>query len=314
MQFDIEMFVGALILPNLLVVGIFLFKRLMVWNPESHEVLQLRFGKLRDRVTEPGLVGATRLVPQDRWITVSRQWDERIFKRIETNDSQGTMVQVDLRVTFRILDGEKALFAVHDWEQALESATVHEAAARLAGKDRALFLRSDPSLSEALTTSLKHTMAAYGIEIHDARILNVEFRPEVARQMFEAVAAKLEVAKAEYEEKGRTDAALLVARTEQQVAELEARAKTEGLKAVGRAYQELRERPEIFEAYTDLYRLSQLDPSRIVSFDGFDGGELTTGALVESDLELDELNGHGAAPKKMPRPGAGLALPRLSEP
>ena len=123
MQFDIEMFVGALILPNLHVVGIFLWKRLTVWTPEAHEVLQLRFGKLRDRVTAPGLVGATRLVPQDRWITVSRQWDERIFKRIESNDSQGTMVQVDLRVAFLIVDGERALYAVHEWEQAIESAS-----------------------------------------------------------------------------------------------------------------------------------------------------------------------------------------------
>jgi len=136
--------------------------------------------------------------------------------------------------------------------------------------------------------------------------MNVEFRPEVTRQMFEAVAAKLEVAKAEYEERGRTDAALLLARTEQNVAELEARAKTESLKAVGRAYQVLRQRPEIFEAYTDLYRLSQIDPSRVISFDGFEGA-LSSGALVESDLELDQVspNGNGAL-RKLPVPAASL--------
>lgn len=66
---------------------------------------------------------------------------------------------------------------------------------------------------------------------------------------------------------------------------------------MGRAYQELRGRPEVFEAYEDLYRLSQIDPSRVVSFEGFDGGALSTGALVESDLELDDVaarsrNGH----------------------
>ena len=127
-------------------------------------------------------------------------------------------------------------------------------------------------------------------EIGDVRILNVEFRPEVARQMFEAVAAKLDVAKGEYEERGRTDAALLLARTEELVAELEAKAKTESLKAVGRAYHELRQRPELFDAYTDLYRLAQLDPSRVVSFDGFE--DLSTAALVESDLERHDDNNH----------------------
>lgn len=293
MQLDTSFLVGALALPLAVLVIAVVVKRFVVAVPEGHEAFQLRFGRLRRRVATPGLVGATRLAPYDRWIAVSRQLDERVFRRIESNDAQGTMVQVDLRVTFRVRDGERALFAVDDWEQALESTTVHEAAAALAGKERALFLRSAPELIEGLTASVRAAMAAYEIEVHEVRILNVEFRPEVARQMFEAVAAKLEVAKAEYEERGRTEAALLLARTEQQVAELEARAKTESLKAIGRAYQQLRRRPEIFEAYTDLYRLSQLDPSRVVSFDGFEEGALSTGALVESDLERDA---HGGGP------------------
>lgn len=296
MQIDTELLMGIPAIPGVLIAAIVLFKRLVIANPESHEVLQLRFGKLQRRVAEPGLIGATRIWPWDRWITVSKQLDERIFRGVESNDSNGTSVQVDLRVTFRIADGERALFAVHDWEEALESSTVHEAAAALAGKDRALFLRCASELSEALTASVRRTMAAYGVEIHEVRIMNVQFRPEVARQMFEAVAAKLEVAKAEYEERGRTDAALLLARTEQRVAELEARAKTESLKAVGRAYHVLRETPEIYEAYTALYQLSQLDPARVVSFDGFPAGALSTASLVESDLELDDLGHRASAP------------------
>lgn len=290
MQIDVSsLLLGAAVAPAALFVVVLIFKALFIANPEGHEVLQLRFGQLRKRFTQPGLVGGTRGAPYDRWLTVSRQWDERIFRGIESNDSQGTSVQVDLRVTFRIADAERALFSVHDWEEALESATVHEAAAELAGKERALFLRCDASLSHTLTTSLTKTLATYGIAIHEVRVMNVQFRPEVARQMFEAVAAKLEVAKAEYEERGRIDAALLLARTEQQVAELEARAKTESLKAVGRAYQVLRRTPDIYEAYTDLYQLSQIDPTRVVSFDGFKDGELSRGALVESDLELEDM-------------------------
>jgi regulator of protease activity HflC (stomatin/prohibitin superfamily) len=305
MQLDTSFLIGAAVVPAAVLL-VLVLRRVLVVVPEGHEALQLRFGRLRRRITEPGLVGATRLAPYDRWIAVSRQRDERVFRGIETNDAQGTTVRVDLRITFRIRDSALALFAVHDWEQTLESTTVHEASAALAGKDRALFLRSAPELSQALTAAVRATMAAYGVEVESIRVLNVEFRPEVARQMFEAVAARLEVAKAKYEERGRTDAALLLARTEQRVAELEARAKTEALKAVGRAYQALRARPEIFEAYTELYRLSQLDPSRVVSFDGFEDGELSTAALVESDLEHD---GHGAghgtghANGHAPRPG-----------
>jgi regulator of protease activity HflC (stomatin/prohibitin superfamily) len=293
MTFDTNFLIGLAIVPAVALVIVFLVKQFAVINPESHEVLTLKFGKLEHRSKDAGIAG-NRLSPVARYITVSRQWDERIFRAIESNDAQGTMVKVDLRVTFRIDDAERAMFAVHDWEQALESSTVHEAAAAIAGKDRSLFLRNAPELSGALTEHVRKTMATYGIEIHDVRILNVEFRAEVARQMFEAVAAKLDVAKGEYEEKGRTDAALLFARTEERVAELEAKAKTENLKAVGRAYHELRQRPEVFDAYTDLYRLSQLDPSRVVSFDGFEEGALSTAALVESDLERHEHHPNGA--------------------
>ena len=305
MQLDTSFLLGLAVVPAAVFIVLAL-RRILVSVPEGHEVLQLRFGKLHRRIPEPGLVGATRLTPYDRWIVVSRQRDERVFRGIETNDAQGTTVRVDLRITFRIRDSELAMFAVHDWEQTLESTTVHEASAALAGEDRALFLRSAPELSHALTEAVQATMAAYGIEVESIRLMNVEFRPEVARQMFEAVAARLEVAKAEYEERGRTDAALLLAQTEERVAELEARAKTESLKAGGRAYQKLRERPEIFEAYTELYRLSQLDPSRIVSFDGFAAGALSTAALVESDLERHgHANGHanGHEPDGR-RPGA----------
>ena len=299
MHFQLEpVLVGLAIIIGGSLLAVFAFTRLLVFNAESHEVLQLRFGKLSKRVTAPGFTGGTRLAPFDRWITASRQWDQRIYSAIESNDSQGTMVQVDLRVTFRIKDGERALFSVTNWEDALESTTLHEAAALLSGKDRTLFLRSSPQLSEDLTASLVESLAAYGIEVREARIMNVEFRPEVARQMFEAVAAKIEVAKAEYEERGRTEASLLMARTEQAVAQIEARAKSEGLKAVGRAYEELRKRPEIFEAYTSLYRLSQLDPTRIVSFEGFEGG-ITLGGIVEADLDMDETNGQGKTPLRL---------------
>lgn len=310
MHIDTVVLIGAASVPAVVFIGIYLFKKLAVSAPESHEVLHLSFGKLGKRYTDPGLIGAmSRVIPWDQYITVSRQWDERLYKGIETNDNQGTIVQVDLRVTFRIADGDKALFAVDDWEGALESTTLHESAAKLAGKDRLLFLRSAPELSDLLTAAVKEEMTAYGIEVQDVRVNNVEFRPEVTRQMFEAVAAKLEVAKAEYEERGRTDAALLLARTEQQVAELEAQAKTQSLTAVGRAYEQLRKRPEVFDAYTQLYRLSQLDPSRVVSFDGFQDGELSRNSLVESDLERHNAaggSGSGIQPQRANPNGRSL--------
>ena len=44
MTIDTSMLIGAASIPAILIVAIFLFRRLAVTNPEGHEVLQLRFG------------------------------------------------------------------------------------------------------------------------------------------------------------------------------------------------------------------------------------------------------------------------------
>ena len=123
MKFDLHMLIGLVAVPGSLFLVVLAFKRLFVSNPESHEVLHLKFGKLEKRYPEAGLVGATRLLPWDSFLTVSRQWDERIYRGVETNDNQGTMVKVVLRVSFRIKDAERALFSVDDWDEALRGSS-----------------------------------------------------------------------------------------------------------------------------------------------------------------------------------------------
>ena len=82
MNFDANYFVlGLAILPALALFIVLTFKRFAVINPESHEVLRLRMGKLDSHHTDPGLAG-NRFSLFNRFIVVSRQWDERIFRAI----------------------------------------------------------------------------------------------------------------------------------------------------------------------------------------------------------------------------------------
>ena len=191
MQLDTSFLAGAALVPAAVLVLVLVLRRILIAVPERHEMLQLRFGKLHRRITEPGLLGSTRLAPYDRWIPVSRQRDERVIRGIESNDAQGTMVRVDLRVTFRISDSERAMFAVHDWEETLESTTVHEAASALAGKERALFLRSAPELSQALTEGAVRGQPLGHVEPHAAdpvprRVeIRVQRRGEAPRRFHE---------------------------------------------------------------------------------------------------------------------------------
>ena len=100
--------------------------------------------------------------------------------------------------------------------------------------------------------------------------------PDVARQVFASVAARLELAKAHIEEEGRQSVSLLEAQTAAKVAGLVADAKGQYPAAVGRALDGLAKNPPVLSAYETLYALSLVRPHRTVVFSGFEPGEVRT--------------------------------------
>jgi regulator of protease activity HflC (stomatin/prohibitin superfamily) len=114
----------------------------------------------------------------------------------------------------------------------------------------------------------------WGISIEQVFVRNITLLPEVSQQVFGTVAARLERARAVLVERGRLDAAQLEADTAKKVATLVATAKGQYPLAVGRALERLRRSPKVFEAYNELYELSQLRGARTVAFRGFDGKDL----------------------------------------
>lgn len=116
--------------------------------------------------------------------------------------------------------------------------------------------------------------ARWGIKVELAFIKNISLLPEVNQQLFHAVAARLERAKADLEEHGRQRVAMLQAETSARIAELVGESKGQYPAAVGRAYAALKKKPAVFAAYKELYDLSMVRPQQTVVFKDFEPGEM----------------------------------------
>jgi len=262
---------GVLILPALYAA----IRALFVAVEDEEAVLVQVMGKHTRTLTRPGLhFLPSALLPWVRTTAVSLRKDFRHIEGIHINDARGTTVLVDLWVEFRIAEPQKAMFQVEDWDRSLQKLLTHSAIFILGNREFHQILCDRSELGSRLEKDIAAETSRWGIAVELAFIRNVRLLPEVSRQVFDAVAAHLERAKADIEEEGRLRAAMLEAETAKQVAALVADAKGQYPLAIGRAFDKLRENPEVFHAYNALYELSVLRPHRVVAFSGFGGAEL----------------------------------------
>jgi len=256
-------------------VAVLLFRAVTVSVEDEHVVLVTRFGKLVSRLSEPGLhVLVDRLLPYVTVNNVSVARDFREFKNVHVNDARGTTVVVDMWVELRVVDPVKALFAVERWDRATQNLLVHAATASLSTRDFSQILRDSSELTATLQRELSIETERWGVKVEQVFLRDVSLLPEVSRQLFGAVAARLERAQAVIEELGRLDVARLEANTAQKVAALVGEAKAQYPLAVGRAFSAMKSKPRVLEAYNVLFGLSQLRPHRTVVFRGFAHGEM----------------------------------------
>lgn len=270
-QLGIGIVLGLLLIPALA----FLVRALTVEVEDEEAVLVTSFGKLAHTYATPGLhFYPAKLMPWVGCTHVSLRRDFRHFKNVHVNDAKGTTVIVDLWVEFRVADPAKAIFAVTEWDKALQNLVSHAATSILGSRDFHEILCDRTELGELLQKDIADDTANWGIEIECVFIRNVSLLPEVSRQIFETIGARLERAKAHIEEEGRLSVAQLEADTGMRVAELVADAKGQYPSAVGRALSDIKKRPKVFHAYNELYELSMVRPHRTVTFRGFEDGEL----------------------------------------
>lgn len=279
--------VAGLVLGLALIPVVVLFVRATTIAVEDEEaVLVTSFGKLVSTYRSPGLhFLPTKLMPWVKCEHVSLRRDFRHFKNVHVNDARGTTVIVDLWVEFRVENPAKAIFSVTDWDHALQNLVSHAATSILGSREFREILCDRTELGELLERDIASETAAWGIEIELVFIRNVSLLPEVSRQMFETIAARLERAKADVEEHGRLDVAQLEADTAMRVAALVAEAKGQYPAAVGRALADIKVKPNVFAAYCTLYELSLVRPHRTVSFRGFAEGEIRAADAAMLQLE-----------------------------
>ena len=272
----------------------FLFRSLTVSVEDETETLIMRFGKLSQVITLPGLhFVPEKILPWTSVIHVSKQLDFRHYKNIHVNDALGTTMILELWVEFRIADTVSALFRVEDWERSLQSTLTHSASSILGTKLFENILTHRIELGEFLRTEIAQDTQRWGIAVESVFIRKVGLLPEVSQQMFNTVAARLELAKAKIEEDGRLKVALLDAETESTVATLVAEAKGQYPAAVGAAYVNLRSDPAVLAAYTELYELSRVKPHRTVAFQGFGSHDLQAIDAAMLNVPTEVSSGHG---------------------
>ena len=248
---------------------------------DEEVVLVTSHGKLVDALKKPGLhVYPAKLLPWVETKRVSLARDFREIAGIHVNDASGTSVVLDLWLEFRIVDAEKATFAVVDWEQALANVVSHSALSILGNREFQRILGDRRELGELVREDISAETKRWGVSVDLVMLKSVSLLPELSRTVFETVAARLERAKADIEEDGRLRVALLEAQTSARVAELVAQAKGQYPESVGRALTELKKVPRVYAAYNELYELSLVRPHRTTAFLGFDGLRAEDAAMM----------------------------------
>lgn len=256
---------------------------------DQHVALVTRFGKLVAKYEKPGLVfHPGKWLPWVKVQQVSLARDFRVIHDLRLNDARGTTVVADLWVELRIVDPEKALFAVEDWDKATQNLVLHAAMTILGSRDFQEILDDRSDLGAKLQRDVSAETERWGVKVDQVFVRHIALLPEVSRQVFGTVAARLERARAVLVEQGRLDVAQLEAETARRVAVLVGEAKSQYPLAVGRALQRLKAEPAVFDAYTELYELAQVRGPRTVAFRGFDAKEVRAmdAAMIPANTDI----------------------------
>lgn len=265
-----SVFIGLLVAMALWPLSMVLLRLLAVEVEDEEALLVLRFGKLWRHLQQPGLHWLpSRSLPWIELRRVSLRRDFRIFRDVHVNDARGTTLVVDLWLELRVADAVRASFSIDDWDNTLKNLVAHAATSILGGRDFETIQRDRNELGQLLQRDIAAECERWGLHIELALIRDITLLPEVSRQMFAAVAARLERAKATVEEGGRLSVAQLEADTSLRTAALSAEAKGQYPQAIGRAYAQMNGKPNVRLAYDEIYALSQLRPPRTIAFCGF---------------------------------------------
>lgn len=253
----------------------FLWRRSAVVVNPHETVLRLAWGRCAEKLSEPGFYFRPQLlIAGHRTIRVSRQLDYQIYRDIHVSDIDGTTLRLDVWLESRVEDAHQSVFGVESWQDALRHLVSH-VLMTLAGSTKLDdLLKNREQLADSIREQVQEGAKTWGITVESVHIQDVRLLSEISRQLFNRVAAKIEMKKARLEEQGRIAIQTLQAETQLRISELQAKAKTMHPLAVARAYSRLAEVPETLDGYQELHQLSLVQPGKLVSFVGFGPGEV----------------------------------------
>ena len=272
------------------VFSFWFFRKITHQVPEQTESFLMRFGKMERSLIQPGLYWLPqKLLPWFDIVTVSKQINYRTFKGIQVNDCFGTTVIVDLWLEFRISDPKRALFSVENWEEVLESVVIHSIASILCAQSVDQILKHRMELSEQLKQSISAETERWGISLLGAMVQNIGLLPEVSKQFFQAIAARIERTTALIQEEGRLRVAKLDATTARKIAEMNGLSRSQLPLEIGKFYQSLSSDPVLVKKFEEYWELINLDPRKTVTFSGFTEDNL---GLVEATKAMESVLSH----------------------
>jgi regulator of protease activity HflC (stomatin/prohibitin superfamily) len=289
-MFNTSILLGFSFVLAFVFVGYWLFKKIGVVVEDETESFILSFGEVKRKLQKPGLhLIYENFYPWVEIINISKQIDYRTYQNIQVNDHFGTTVIIDLWIEFKISDPYKAIFEVENWEEVLKSSVMHTTTAILSAQTIQQILSQRAELGMQLKEAMLIETERWGITLSAAMIQNVSLLPEVSKQFFGTVAAKIERTKALIQEEGRLKVARLDAETAHRFAELNALAKVQMPKAISEAYKELAKDPKVLRAFQEYWELLHLDPRKTVAFNKLPEGSI---GVLEASMAVESYLNH----------------------
>jgi len=199
------------------VVGIFWLCGLMTINPNQSKVLVF-FGKYKGTIKENGFYWVNPLYTKKKVSLRIRNLESDVIK---VNDEQGNPILISAVVVWKVVDTYKAVFDIETIEeydaksgmkkqkseesyQAFVKIQAEAALRKIAhsypyddidNDSTVISLRSGgDEINQALVDELKDRLALVGIEIHEARISNLAYAPEIAAAMLQRQQAQAVIA------------------------------------------------------------------------------------------------------------------------
>lgn len=182
--------IAALLGILLLVVSIFIFKGIMVVNP-NHSRVCVFFGKYVGSVKENGLLWVN---PFYSTFKISLRAQNLESAKLKVNDKLGNPIEIAAVIVWQVQDTYKAAFEVADYDHYVkvqsEAAIRHLATTypydQFEDESASITLRDGgDKVNEMLEKELNERLAPAGIIIREARISHLAYAAEIAGAMLQ---------------------------------------------------------------------------------------------------------------------------------